>query len=301
MIAAVLTAAVIWCLFLGLLPMPLLLVVSVGTGLLLALLGKHAHRHMLVIDSFAQTSRLKTSNPTLKFWTVLLLMVLCVASQSPLVGVFLALSMGIMTVAVGGIKLGEYVRMLALPLSFLMISGLVLLFDVTAESVGVLSISLFGIWLSITSETQALAALVMARAFGAVSCLYFLSLTTPMSGIIGVLRRIHCPGVLIDLMYLIYRYIFILLSMYYSMYDAAKSRMGYAGLTTSLRTTGSLYSNLLARSYRQANQNFDAMESRCYDSEIRFLENREKATGMQIIGSFSFIVLTLTFSVVMGL
>jgi cobalt/nickel transport system permease protein len=102
-----------------------------------------------------------------------------------------------------------------------------------------------------------------------------------MSEIIGVLRRIRCPEVLSDLMYLIYRYIFILLSMHYIMKDAAKSRLGFVNYRTSLRTTAMLYSELMSRSFWQAGISFDAMESRCYDGGIRFLDRRANVTVFQ--------------------
>ncbi|SCJ79473.1 ABC-type Co2+ transport system%2C permease component [uncultured Blautia sp.] len=39
---------------------------------------------------------------------------------------------------------------------------------------------------------------------GAVSCLYFLSLTTPVPEVLSVLRRLRMPGVLLDLAILIH-------------------------------------------------------------------------------------------------
>lgn len=300
MITAVLATAVIWCLFYGQLALFILIPLCVGIGVALAVLGRHDHSGFLIIDTLAQTSKLKSVNPTLKFLVTLIVMVICVASGNPMVGLLVAFAMGALTTLVGGIKLHTYVHMLSLPAAFLMISGIVLLFDIAPESIGVINIPLFGMWLCVTPQTQALAGLVMGRAFGAVSCLYFLSLTTPLSEIIGILRRFRCPSVLIDLMYLIYRYIFILLSMYRAMSDSAKSRMGFDGLKASLRSTGSLYSNLLARSYRQANQNFDAMESRCYDSDIRFLERRPPATVAHIAAAAGLTLVALALVLFLG-
>ncbi len=117
-----------------------------------------------------------------------------------------------------------------------------------------------------------------------------------MSELIGVLRRARCPDVLIGLMYLIYRYIFVLLSMYHTMRSAAKSRLGYVDYRTSIRTTGNLYSNLLARSYRHANRNFDAMESRCFDTEIRFLESEKKVTVVHAATAIGLATITLCLS-----
>ena len=299
MITAILTMAVVWCLFYSRIPPAALAPLCLGLGVALSWLGRHKHTQFLTIDVLAQTSRLNKVNPSLKFWTVLVLMALCVSARSPVVGIFLTAIMLMLTVFAGGLAMHDYVHLLALPVSFLLLSGLALLFEVTAHRTGVLNINVFGFWLCVGAGAQTRAALVMARALGAVSCLYLLSLTTPMAELIGVLRRARCPDVLIELMYLIYRYIFILLSMHHTMRDAAKSRLGYADYRRGLRTTGNLYWGLLSRSYRQANKNFDAMESRCYDTGIRFLENRERVTGVQAAVAAGTTIFTLSLSLLL--
>jgi cobalt/nickel transport system permease protein len=185
-------------------------------------------------------------------------------------------------------------RLLSLPLSFLLLSGFALLFEISPQQTGVFGLRIFGTWFCVNEASQIRTTLVISRAMGAVSCLYMLSLTTPMTEIIGVLRRARCPEVLSDLMYLIYRYIFILLSMYYVMRDAAKSRLGFISYRTSLRTTAMLYSELMSRSYRQGGRNFDAMESRCYSSGIRFMDRREKVTALHAVCAL--VILTATVS-----
>ncbi len=295
MIPAILSAAVVWCLFYGRLSVAVLAVFSVALGVILALLCRHKHTQFLTIDVLAQTSRLNSINPSLKAATALALMIICICAASPLVGILLVVIMLFLVVFVGGLHLHDYVQMFALPVSFLMISAFALLFEVTSIQTGVFHIHVFGVWLCVSVASQVRAALVIGRALGAVSCLYMLSLTTPMSELIGVLRRVHCPNVLISLMYLIYRYIFILLNMYHTMTDAAKSRLGYL----DFRTTGAVYTNLLARSYRQANKSFDAMESRCYDTEIRFLENREKVTGAHTAVAAGLVAVTLALALIL--
>lgn len=296
MVTAILTTIVVWCLFYGRLSTILLAVICIGSGLLLALLGRHSHSQFLAIDALAQSSRLNKVNAGIKFWSVLVLMFLCISARSPVVGILLAIVMLALTCFIGGLRLHVYMNLLALPVTFLLLSGLALLFEVSGQPVGVLNFQVLGVWFCVTTGAQATTALVMARALGAVTCLYLLSLTTPMSEIIGVLRRARCPQVIINLMYLIYRYLFVLLSMYHFMKDAAKSRLGYENYRTSVRTTGKVYSNLLARSYRQAGRNYDAMESRCFEEEIRFLEHRHKIHGVHlgVSGAIALLVLTLS-------
>jgi len=250
-----------------------------------------------MIDVVAQTSRLSSVNPALKFWTVLPLLLLSVASRSPLTGVFLSLLSPVLVVGVGGLKLREYIRLIALPLSFLLLSGLALLFEVSAQRTGVFGFQAFGQWFCVSEASQLRTELVLTRALGALSSLYLLSLTTPMTEIIGVLRRVRCPEILSDLMYLIYRYIFILLSLHYIMRDSAKSRLGYVNYRTGLRTTALLYSGLLSRSYQQASRNFDAMESRCYDTGIRFLRRKAKVVVSHAVCASMVLAATLSLTI----
>lgn len=293
MITAVLTASVAWCLFYGKLPLPALAALSLCLGITLAVLGRHRHTGFITIDVLAQSSKLNRINPAVKLFMVVLLMALCISSRNPMTGLFLLAVNLVLVVCIGKLRLHDYLSLLALPVSFLMISGLALMFEITSARTGVLGIHVFGAWLTVSAAAQVKTALIMSRALGALSCLYLLSLTTPMSEIIGVLRRTHCPSVVISMMYLIYRYIFVLLMMYHTMHDAAKSRLGYVDFRTNVRTTGNLYSNLLARSYRKAGRNFDAMESRCFDTEIRFLERDGRATGKETAAAAAYIIVTL--------
>jgi len=276
MIIAVLTFGFLWSLFYGQVPQPYMLMICAGPSIALAVIRKHGHTQALSIDVMAQWSRLKKINPDLKFWTLLILILICVASASPATGVFLAVAALLLAVFAGGHRLHHYIHLLALPVSFLLIGGFALLFDISDGPAGVLSIEAFGAWLNVSTAAQARTTLIISRAFGAVSCLTLLSVSTPMPDIIGVLHRARCPDVIIDIMYLIYRYIFILMSLHHDMAAAAKSRLGFRDYRSGLRATGKIYANLLARSYHFASKNFDSMESRCYDTGIRFLHRRCK-------------------------
>jgi len=244
------------------------------------------------IDILAQVSRLKNVNPILKFWTLLSLIIICVASRNPLTGVFLFAAMLVLAVCAGGLHMHHYIYILALPVSFLLIGGLALLIEASPEPAGILNVPIIGYWLCVSEYSQAQTALIVSRALGAVSCLCVLNVTTPMLDIIGTLRRARCPAIIIDLMYLIYRYIFILMSLHHEMRNAAGSRLGFRDYRTSLRTTGKLYANLLARSYQFAGRNFDAMESRCYDTGIRFLERRVGVAAVHVVVSGVLVVAT---------
>lgn len=278
MIVAVLAGFVIFSLCVGTLPASAAVLLSTAVGGVLLLFGRHRHDGVLVIDIYARRSRFFRWSPALKTAGCILLLFLCVASPSPWVPLALALVLALLTVWGGGIPLHDYLALLGLPASFLLLSGLALLWDFTPVMEGVASIPIGNGWLVVTAAAQARAGLVMARALGAVSCLYFLSLSTTMPEILSVLRRAHVPAVITELAVLIYRYLFVLLSAFRAMKDAAASRLGYSGAARSIRTTGAVYGNLLAASFRRAGACFDAMESRCYHGGIRFLEQEKPVT-----------------------
>lgn len=283
MIVAVLAGFVMFSLCVGTLPTAAAALLCVLVGGLLLVFGHHSHGGVLVIDVYARRSRFFEWSPALKTAGCVLLLILCVASPSPWIPLILALILALLTVCGGGIHLHDYLALLSLPAAFLLLSGLALLWDYALVKDGAAAIPFWNGWLVVTAAAQVRARLVMARALGAASCLYFLSLSTTMPEILSVLRRAHVPSVMTELAVLIYRYLFVLLSVYQSMKDAAASRLGYSGFVRSIRTTGAVYGNLLAASFRRAGACFDAMESRCYDGEIRFLERKKPVTAPAVL------------------
>ena len=220
----VLAAGVVFCLLLGRMPVGWTAALSVLAGLLL--LAGHAHGGVLTMDVYAHRSRLSGWNAPLKMAGSAVLLVLCVASPGARMPLILALVLCGMTAWGGGLGARRYLALFRLPAVFMLLSALALLWTYAHEPEGVLSIPCFGGWLVVTGESQAMTGLVLARAVGAVSCLYFLSLTTPVPEVLSVLRRLRMPGVLLDLAILIYRYIFILQTACRGMRDAAASRLG---------------------------------------------------------------------------
>jgi len=279
MTVAVLAAFVIFSLCVGTLPTAATVLFCVLVGGVLLAFGRHSHGGVLVIDAYARRSRYFAWSPALKTVGCMLLLILCVASPAPWVPLALALVLATLTVCGGRIHFHDYLALFSLPAAFLLLSALALLWDYAPAADGAAAIPFWNGFLVVTAAAQTRARLVLARALGAVSCLYFLSLSTTMPEILSVLRRAHVPSVMTELAVLIYRYLFVLLSVYGSMKDAAASRLGYSGFARSIRTTGAVYGNLLAASFRRAGACFDAMESRCWAGEIRFLEREKPVTA----------------------
>lgn len=234
--------------------------------------GGDMHNHITFMERHAQVSLLRHVSGPLKTGFAATVLLLCLVLGSIPVSVWVLVSMMAAVTGMGGVKLQDYVRLLGIPLFFIAWSGIALLWT-SGDGLQALQVSL--------------------RAMGAVSALYFLVLTTPVSDILAVMRRCHAPGLLTALLYLTYRYIFVLTDVWQDMHTAAASRLGYTDYRTSLRTFGGIGSNLLALSLKRADDSYRAMESRCYDGDIRFLETGQTCRFRDRAFAVGYVIATL--------
>lgn len=229
---------------------------------------------MLIIDSLAYRSRFRTVHPGKKVLAAGILLILSVTAQSIALGILMSVSLGILSVWGGGTPLKLYIRLLRVPLIFIGLSLAAILINVGLEPAAGLSVSLGPVYVSLQAGGIYRGAKLAAGAFGAVSALYFLALSTPLTDIFYVLEKIKCPYLIIELMLLIYRFLFLLWFIAVEMNRAAESRLGNVDLKTAVRTSGQMFAALFIRALRRSSAIYDAMESRGYDGRIRVLPGR---------------------------
>lgn len=235
----------------------------------------HNHSNFLSIDFYAQNSKLNSVNANIKVLFVTTMLIFCIGANSIFVSLEIAVIMLYITVLKGKIKMDYYFSLLTIPATFMFLSAIAILFNISSKPLGYIDIHIFKYFICITKESEHNTILLMSKAIGSISCLYMLSLSTPMNEIIDILKNLKLPSVIIELMYLIYRYIFILLHIQNDMNIAAESRLGYSNLISKYYTFSSIASNLLIISFKKSSMLFDAMEARCYEGKLSFL-NLEK-------------------------
>ena len=230
---------------------------------------------MITIDKLCYQSKFRYENAGEKFAFSVITLCICVVSRSIEVSCIVLAASGILTVWKGGVPLWRYIRFLTLPLAFLFVSTIAIMFNIKKAPLDLFAVPIGSWYLTASTDSFFYAVQLILTALGAVSCLYFLAFTTPVPDILTVLRRIHCPGLLIELMLLIYRFIFILLQTASAISTAQNCRLGNKDYRTSMRSFGLLGSILMIRVVSRSNKLYDAMEARCYDGQIRVLsENR---------------------------
>jgi cobalt/nickel transport system permease protein len=131
------------------------------------------------------------------------------------------------------------------------------------------------------------------RVEGALSCLFFLVLTTSITDLCVLLRRAHMPRVLVEMSILIYRYIFVFLEVSEKMEIAQKLRLRHSGWMSRIRSVALLAGNLFIRTLEQGERTFVAMNARGYDGNIRILEELPSPKKIMLLGIIVFDVMLI--------
>lgn len=251
---------------------------------------------MISIDQLAYQPALRQNSAAGKMAYAWMTLVVCVAGRSLEVSAAAFVVNGFLVIRKGKISPLRYGKMLLVPLAFLILGAVAIIVNISEIPLDAFAIRL-GDWYLTGSRAGVRKGLELcAVAMSAVSCLYFLALSTPVTDMLGVLRKIHLPSLLIELMLLIYRFIFILLDTAERIMTAQKCRLGNRNLSTGIRSFGMMGSALFIRSVKRAGALYDSMEARCYDGEIRVLSRERPVRKKEIlmIGAWEILLVFVT-------
>ena len=218
-----------------------------------------------VLEDFARTNALRQVNPGLKLFVGLASILLSVSSPGPVAPLLVAASMSAAVLLLARIPPRVYARLLLIPVSFALMSITVVLF-ITGGGAVLLEVP--GLPLAVTAGGANLAVLLLARVFGGMCSLYFIALTTPMTEVFDILRRLGVPTVFLDIAMLTYRFIFILIEEAGQIYRSQVMRLGYGRFRESVNSFGMLAGALFIRTWEGGEALLLAMDARCYDGKL---------------------------------
>lgn len=217
---------------------------------------------MLPIDRHAWTNRWHRHRPAeralLAGGMLVLALTLPPRGSAPLV----CLAMAGATVAGAGVPLCAFLRTVAVPAGFLAASLPFLALSLDLGDGVRLDWSPAGAWMALD---------VGLRSLAAVSCLAFLTLTTPVSELVPWLRRVGVPQAVVEIALLVYRLIFVVAERALAAGQAQEARLGYSTGRRAVRSVGILAGGLLGRSLGRARRLEIGLAARGFEGELKVL------------------------------
>lgn len=235
------------------------------------------------MDRYAYQSNLRYMNATEKVCYSFISICICIGFRSILCAIVLFLANTVWIVGVGKTSFTHYRKAMTLPISFLLLSTATILFNISKEPLDAFAFSIGSVYITASMKGIFFATQLFVTALSSVSSLYVISFTTPMTDFISCLRKFHVPELFLELMLLIYRFIFILNATATAIQTAQKARLSNQNYKRALHAFGELGGALFVKAIKRSNALYDAMEARCYDGTIHVLSEETKAKKSEII------------------
>jgi len=239
---------------------------------------------MISIDQYAYINKLRNTHPMEKFALTMVTLIICLSFNSWLLHLCVITSMTILILYGAKIPVSVYIRLMLIPFIFMIFGILGVALRVDNEAFIMLYGISIGEWvIGFTMEGVFQAFAIFMRSYAGVTCLYFLTLTTPMVDIIWILKKLKIPAIITELMTIVYRFIFVLLETASTIYISQECRLGYTSIKKSYYSIGHLLTNLLIISFVRARELFIALSARGYKGELVVLEEKYKVSKKNIL------------------
>jgi cobalt/nickel transport system permease protein len=250
----------------------------------------HSHRYA-EIDRSAYTNALAKSSPITKTFFALSALIISVSAPTFIVPVVVFTICTILLLGLAKVKAHLYLDLFVYPTYMLTLSCIFLaLFFGSGAPLIKIPLPWFT-WSILFKTGISMSVNTFLRVAGALSCLFFLVLTTSITDLCVLLRRVHMPQVMVEMSMMIYRYIFLFLEVSEKMSLAQKLRLRRSGWLSSIRSLGMLIGSLFIRTLDQGERTLVAMNARGYDGEIRILEDFPSPRKIMLLGIVLFDVL----------
>ncbi len=225
------------------------------------------------MDYIAHHNELTEFNPYFKLFLTIFLLILTLALDNLISDIFIFIVMSIVILAIAKINFKSYFKFLSIPMAFVIITCLFLIFFFGKGQV-IYETGIFGI--VVTEDSLHYGVYTFFRVIGCLPCLGFLALTTPIAKILHCLASLKVPKIVIEIALLMYNSIFIFLNEIDTMQKAQQTRLGYHSYWNSFKSLAALASTIFLRSLDKSESLQHSLDSRGYSGELPVYEPRKR-------------------------
>lgn len=224
---------------------------------------------MLEIDKCAYTNALRYTNPMAKLLISFLALTISVIINNIMLHFLVMLIVSFLIIFIAKVNIKLYIKCLRIPIYFLIIGTILNMINISFENQGfIFNIKVFNLYIGTTLFSVKNSIYILLRAISSVISIYFLILTTPFNQLIIILKKLHIPDTLVELMVLTYRFIFIFLEEIKDIYKSQELRFGYINLKNSYNSTALLIKILFFRMMRKYEDMSITLDMKLYDGKF---------------------------------
>lgn len=227
---------------------------------------------MLLIDKYAYTNSLTEINPKIKGSIGLIFLIISMAFKNIFCLISIITFMSSLIVFLAKIDLKSYLKLVKIPMYFLIMGVLINLINISFDSKGLIySLNIMSLNIGISNKSIITSVHILFRAIACLTCIYFFILTTPFNQIIFLLKKLHISDTVIELSMLVYRFIFIFLEEVSDIKKSQQLRFGYINLKTSYNSIGILGNMLFKRMMKRYDEMCISLDIKLYDSKFHIV------------------------------
>lgn len=226
----------------------------------------------MIIDDYAYKNKLYKVNPNKKFIIGMLLLILSLINPFNYISLLIIALMSFVIVVIAKIELKDYLHFIKIPLTFLIISIIMILLNFSHnKEIFLYSIKIGNLYVGVTNESLKSAMHLFFRALSCLTCIYFIMLTTPFYQLIFVFKKLHLPEVVLEISMLMYRFIFIFMEEVSDIRKSQELRFGYINLKNGYNSFGLLVSMLFKRMMIRYDEMSIALDMKLYDGTFHIV------------------------------
>lgn len=227
---------------------------------------------MIVIDKYAYTNDLRNLNPYIKVSVGLVMMISSMLNSNIIFSAGIILLMSSIIVLVAKIDLKSYIKLLKIPVTFILISITMTLINISKDnSILIYSFNIGSTYVGVSEQSISTCIHILGRAISCLTCVYFIMLTTPFNQLIFLFKKIHISDTVIELSMLIYRFIFIFMEEVSDIRQSQELRFGYINLKTSYKSFGLLVNLLYQRMMIRYDDMCISLDMKLYDGTFHIV------------------------------
>ncbi|MCI9080012.1 MAG: cobalt ECF transporter T component CbiQ [Lachnospiraceae bacterium] len=257
----------------------------------------HTHNHF-PIDYYAYNSAIRNWNTSYKMLFASAVIITVISSDNFFIPLYTFLFMGFINTFLARLSIKEYLKTVKIPFLFILLGSIAAGACFSRTATGIINLDIGITYICFTKENITLMLNVILKAISAASAMYLVTLSVPAGEIITTLKKLHLPGIFIELMYLTYRYIFILSDEVHKMRSASVARLGYINFRTSCKSFSMMLGNLLIISLKNSRNYYNAMEARCYNGSLGFYDENKRISRLQALLSLIYFLVLIIFKLI---